>query len=90
MKSIIRKSFVTAIILLAAVQFSQANISLPEIFSDNMVLQQKSDVILWGWAKTGEKVVIKADWMDSELTTNGSVQGTWRITIKNTRGRRTI
>lgn len=82
MKSILPRICITALILLFFVQFSHASISLPEIFSDNMVLQQKSDVILWGWAKTGEKVVIKADWMDSEITTNGSVQGTWRMTIK--------
>ena len=82
MNSIIKKSFLATVILLAAVQFSYASISLPEIFSDNMVLQQKSDVIFWGWAKSGEKVVIKAGWMDREIVTNGSVQGTWRITIK--------
>jgi sialate O-acetylesterase len=72
----------TTIVLLIFLQVSRANISLPEIFSDNMVLQQKSDVIIWGWAKTGEKVTVKADWMDTEITTQGSTQGTWKITIK--------
>jgi sialate O-acetylesterase len=28
-----------------------ANISLPAIFGDHMVLQQNSDVTLWGWGK---------------------------------------
>jgi sialate O-acetylesterase len=81
MKYIIRITL-TAVVLLTSLQLCKANISLPEIFSDNMVLQQKSDVIVWGWAKPGEKVVVKADWMDSEISTAGSTQGTWKITVK--------
>jgi len=82
MKSFLPRICIAALILVFFAQLSHASISLPEIFSDNMVLQQKSEVILWGWAKTGEKVVIKADWMDPGITTTGSVQGTWRITLK--------
>lgn len=47
-----------------------------------MVLQQKSDVIIWGWAKTGEPVTIKASWLDKELTVNVGNQGTWRTVIR--------
>ena len=63
--------------------FSLGNISLPEIFSDNMVLQQKSDVILWGWAKTGEKVTVKADWMDAEISTQGRHAGNMENNFEN-------
>ncbi|HBZ21648.1 MAG TPA: sialate O-acetylesterase [Bacteroidales bacterium] len=59
-----------------------ANISLPEIFSDNMVLQQKSEVLFWGWAKTGEPVTIKADWMDWEVKVSVGNQGTWKVMLK--------
>ncbi len=58
------------------------NISLPEIFSDNMVLQQKADVIFWGWGKSGETVSIKVDWLDSEITSKVGSQGTWKISLK--------
>ena len=61
MKTLTGRLTLSAFILLFFLQVGKANISLPEIFSDNMVLQQKSDVILWGWAKTGETVIIKAD-----------------------------
>jgi sialate O-acetylesterase len=77
------KRFITStVVLFIFLQISKANISLPEIFSDNMVLQQKSDVIFWGWARPGEKVVIKADWMSEEISVLGNVQGTWKITVK--------
>jgi sialate O-acetylesterase len=82
MKTLIKRVPLAIAVLFIFLQFSRANISLPEIFSDNMVLQQKSEVIFWGWSKTGEKVVIKADWMDSEISTQGSTQGTWKITLK--------
>lgn len=82
MKTLPGRLTVSTFILLFFLQAGNANISLPEIFSDNMVLQQKSDVILWGWAKTGETIVIKADWMDSDITVKADVQGTWKTTIK--------
>jgi sialate O-acetylesterase len=82
MKTLIGRLTLSAFILLFFLQVGKANISLPEIFSDNMVLQQKSDIIFWGWAKTGEIIVIKADWMDSEITVKADVQGTWKTTIK--------
>ena len=82
MKTLIKRLPFTIVALFFFLQISKANISIPEIFSDNMVLQQKSEVALWGWAKTGEMVIIKADWMDSEITTKADVQGTWKIILK--------
>lgn len=82
MKTFTKRAPLSIVVLFIFLQLSKADISLPEIFSDNMVLQQKSDVILWGWAKTGEIVVIKADWMDKDLTIQADVQGTWKITMK--------
>jgi len=82
MKTLQGRLTLSTFILLFFLQVGNANISLPEIFSDNMVLQQKSEVILWGWAKTGETILIKADWMDKEVTIQTGVQGTWRTTIK--------
>lgn len=82
MKDILRRFVLTTIVFLAVIGVGKSNISIPEIFSDNMVLQQKSDVIIWGWAKTGEKVVIRGDWMDSDSTTMGDVQGTWKLKLK--------
>jgi sialate O-acetylesterase len=81
MKTFIKRAPLTIAVLFIFFQVSKANISLPEIFSDNMVLQQKSDIIIWGWAKTGETVVIKADWLDKEVTAQTGTQGTWKITL---------
>ena len=42
-----------------------ANIRLPALLSDNMVLQQQSEIVLWGKADPGEEVEIFAGWSPS-------------------------
>jgi sialate O-acetylesterase len=82
MKTYIKSLTSFIFVLLILSQGTKANISLPEVFSDNMVLQQKSEVPLWGWAKTGETVTVKADWMDKEITVRTGSQGTWKVVLK--------
>jgi len=43
---------------LIAVQSAAADVSLPAIISDGMVLQRAMKVPLWGWADLGEKVTV--------------------------------
>lgn len=76
------KSLPVACFLMFFAAVANANISLPEIFADNMVLQRNSEVTFWGWAKPGEPVVIKVGWTDGELTTKADNQGTWKIAVK--------
>jgi sialate O-acetylesterase len=59
-----------------------ANISLPEIFADNMVLQRNSEVTFWGWAKTGEPVAITTSWNNAEASTKADNQGNWKLVVK--------
>ena len=59
-----------------------ANVSLPAIFSDNMVLQQKSKVKIWGWAKPGEAVKLVASWNGDTLSVTPGNQGHWEITLQ--------
>lgn len=42
--------------------FSFALVTLPSIFSDNMVLQQNSKVKIWGWAKPFEEITVTTSW----------------------------
>jgi sialate O-acetylesterase len=81
MKTIFRRLYLITFAIIIFLQSSRGNVSLPEIFSDNMVLQQKSGVTFWGWAKPGETVIINADWLDNELTVKVGSQGTWKIIL---------
>jgi sialate O-acetylesterase len=39
-----------------------AQIRLPRLITDHMVLQQQSRINLWGWAKPGERITITTSW----------------------------
>lgn len=59
-----------------------ARISLPAIFADNMVLQQKTEVEIWGWGKPREKISIDFGWTDESQTIEVTNQGRWRTTVQ--------
>ena len=61
---------------------SFANVTLPAIFGSNMVLQQKSNVKFWGWAKSGETVKITNNWNDQTVEYKTTPMGTWEIEIQ--------
>ncbi len=60
----------------------KAQLSLPSVFSDNMVLQQKDTVAIWGWSKAGQKVSIKAEWLNETLECTADKDGKWQTQLK--------
>ena len=60
---------------------SKATIKLPYFFSDNMVLQQKTDAAIWGWAKPGSTVQIITSWNKKKYSTATNAEGKWKIKI---------
>jgi len=69
---------ITAILFTAA--SLQAKVEMPSIFGDNMVLQQKTDVALWGKA-TGKKVTITASWTKKKTVVTPDSDGKWFVRI---------
>ncbi len=82
MRAVKKSILLGAVLGLLSFGSATGNVSLPGIFSDNMVLQQKSDVIIWGWANTFEKVVIKADWAEGDNSAVADNQGKWKLVLK--------
>ena len=78
----ISKLFLIACFCVTFGSVVNANISIPAIFSNNMVLQQNAEVTFWGWAKPNENVVIKTGWDKTEWSSKASNQGTWKILVK--------
>lgn len=60
----------------------QAEIRLPSLFSDNMVLQQQTDAAIWGWAEAGAKVMLKTSWDGLQYETRSDNDGKWKIKVK--------
>ena len=57
-----------------------ADVKLPSIFSDNMVLQQQLDNKVWGWADAGEEITVK--FAGSKYKTKANDKGDWSLKLK--------
>ena len=58
------KSAKFLILFITLTSFVSADVKLPSIFGDNMVLQQGIENPIWGWADSGEKVTIQIEGHD--------------------------
>jgi hypothetical protein len=77
------KNRLISVLLITITASVFADVKLPAVVSDNMVLQQKSSATLWGWADPGEKISIKASWqMFFGKTTKADKDGNWKVAIK--------
>jgi sialate O-acetylesterase len=59
-----------------------ADVRLPSVIGDNMVLQQGSSVPIWGWADPYEKVTITASWGSGKWETTAGQDGKWMVKIE--------
>ena len=72
------------LILFFAISLSFANsqtITMPNIIGSNMVLQQNTQVPLWGWAISGTKVDITPSW-GTTTTIYAGTDGKWKTSIQ--------
>ena len=81
-KKIFRVIRVLLVCLLCWNASGMAAIKLPAIFSDGMVLQQKSKVNIWGWAAPGEKISITASWSPATVVLYANEAGEWSTTMR--------
>jgi len=58
-----------------------AQVKLPSIFGDNMVLQQQTDVAVWGKATPGTTVSVKTSWNGKTYTTRAGNDGKWKLKV---------
>ncbi|WP_316847963.1 sialate O-acetylesterase [Pedobacter psychrodurus] len=60
---------------------ASATVKPASIFTDHMVLQQKSNVAIWGWAKPSAKVKITTSWNKQNYTVTSDQTGKWKTKI---------
>jgi sialate O-acetylesterase len=73
----INQLFIISLLIFLLPQFLQANIKLPVLISDGMVLQRDAKLIIWGWASPGEKVQVK--FVKKTISTLTDSEGNWKI-----------
>ena len=69
---------VAGLALLAGAAGLRAEVKLPVIFSDHMVLQQGISVPVWGWADEGELVIVQ--YRDQVVQTRAK-DGKWQVKL---------
>lgn len=62
-----------------AAEPQQAQLRLPAIFSDHMVVQADRPVAVWGWAAPGEKVTVSI--LGESQTAETAANGRWAVTL---------
>jgi sialate O-acetylesterase len=63
-------------------QAIHAKVILPPIFSDNIVLQQQSKVLIWGKSDIGKEVSIRNSWNNKTVLVAVEKTGTWKVAIE--------
>lgn len=77
-----KKHIAYIVCLVFCLQTAFAEVRLPAVISDHMVLQQNTEVKLWGWCEPGEKISIKVGWDTTTYTTLGNGNARWTINVK--------
>jgi sialate O-acetylesterase len=75
---------ILAAVGLAALPFmANAELSLPQIISDNMVVQQNAQAKLWGWATPGKVVKVTTSWAPkTQVTATADKNGRWEAKVQ--------
>ncbi len=73
------KRFFTLLLTLVSVA-AHAQLTMPRFFSDNMVLQQQSNVALWGTDSPNQKISIQSSWGE-KTSAVADANGAWRCEI---------
>src|SRR6218665_2057515 len=76
-----KKSIITLLTVLASLQIN-AKIKLPALFTDNMMLQQKSNAPIWGWAEKNANILIKTSWDSKTYKVKADASGKWKTELQ--------
>lgn len=82
---IMQKSIFTSLIILMVSFSASAKVRLPHILCDNMVLQQQTNVQLWGWATPQACVSIKPSWGNKQVV-KADKNGRWNLRVRTPKG----
>lgn len=71
-----------ALLAIGGQQAVTAKVKLPHVLASNMVMQQDSNVKLWGKAKPNAKLSVKTSWDNKTYKTTVANDSTWLVTVK--------
>lgn len=78
---ILRKLSLLTLLSVCLSSLSQTSIRLPDIISSGMVLQQQTEVKIWGKATPGSRISIHTDWTRKDISTEADADSTWFLRV---------
>src|ERR1700744_2638708 len=76
-----RNLFFAAVICLLSAKAAIAKVVPAGCFTDNMVLQQKTNAAIWGTEKAGKTVTITTSWNNKKYTVVTDDAGSWKVKV---------
>ncbi len=73
------RPWVALLAVLLGVSTAQADVRLPAVIGNNMVLQKDIPLPIWGWAAAGEEVTVTLG--ESKVTAKADGSGKWKVTL---------
>lgn len=77
----IKKTQLTLLLFLIPLFSIVAQVKLPQLVSDGMVLQRDTELKIWGWASPGEKVGV--EFRKKKYTTQADSDGNWQVLLSH-------
>ena len=71
--------FVASLLVVLGTFQVRADVTLPKVLSDHMVLQRDRPLPIWGWADPEEQITVKLD--DATATAQADGQGNWKVVL---------
>lgn len=72
----------TILIVLVGIQQISAEIKLPAIFGNHMVLQQQTEAAIWGIASPNKNVKVTSSWNKKSYSAKADNNGKWKLKVE--------
>jgi sialate O-acetylesterase len=81
MKLQLTRFFAVLLLLATTAGTLFADIKLPAIFCDNMVMQQQTEAAIWGKASKNATVSVSTSWNHKSYSTRAASDGSWKLKV---------
>ncbi len=76
------KKLLFAFALLLGIASAEAEIRMPSMISDHMVLQRESKPRIWGWCGEQSLIIVKTSWNGQSYKTRADQEGRWMLEVE--------
>ena len=77
-----RRALASVLFVLCGAAAASADVSLHQLFTNNMILQQDTLVNVWGEANPGEAIAVTGSWSGQSVETVAGDDGAWSVQLQ--------